>query len=72
MPQLDELRVKRDRAKVRLDVALAMEHEALERFSGNSTGYAAWKLTTEAANDARRSFEAAQAAYLECLKHLAL
>jgi len=64
---IDELRVMRDRAKVRMDVALEMERETLQRFAGDSTGFAAWKQATEAAAEAPCLFQSAESDYLEAL-----
>jgi hypothetical protein len=72
MPGIDELRVQRDRAKVRLDIALLMEQQARERFSVDSTGFAAWKQAVESADEARWSFDAAQATYLKALAAVGL
>ena len=65
---LRELRILRDRAKVRLEVALDMERRAAEHFKRNPAGFLAWKDAAASAVAAGRSFEDAQAAYSKALK----
>jgi hypothetical protein len=67
MLAIDELRVIRDRAKVRLELALAMEQEAVESFRRDSRAYEAWRQAVEGAREAERSLEAAESEYQEAL-----
>ena len=64
---LRELRILRDRAKVRLEVALDMQRKAAEHYKGTPTGFQAWKKASESAIEAKRSFKDAQEAYSKAL-----
>jgi hypothetical protein len=64
---IDELRVKRDRARIRMEIAAAMEAEALKRFSGDSRAFAAWKIAEESVTEARHLLETAEREYMEAL-----
>ena len=63
---LDQL-VLRDRPKVRLDVAVALERAARQWFSADPTAFAGWTHATESSDEARRIFEAADAEYRRAL-----
>ena len=67
MLAIDELRVIRDRAKVRLELALAMEQEAVESFRRDSRAYEVWRQAVERAREVELSFEAAESEYQEAL-----
>jgi len=64
---IDELRVVRDRARVRLEVALDLEREAAEHFRNNLAAYDAWKSAAQSATEAEESLKAAQAEYSKAL-----
>jgi len=67
VPRIDELRVLRDRARVRVEVAELMEAQARRRFSDDSTQFVEWKMAMESAGEARRSFNEAEAQYRKAL-----
>jgi hypothetical protein len=66
---IDQLRLKRDRAKVRVEVALEIEREALQHFVQDSTGFDAWQQAKEVAARARVELQSAQAALQEALRN---
>jgi hypothetical protein len=50
-----------------MEIAAAMEAEARMRFSGDSRGFAAWKLAEESVTEARDLLDAAEREYVEAL-----
>jgi hypothetical protein len=50
-----------------MEIAAAMEAEALKRFSGDSRAFASWKIAEECVTEARHLLEAAEREYLEAL-----
>ena len=67
MAGIEELRMIRNRAQVRLEAALAVEQEAAESFRRDSRAYEAWRKAVEHTRDAERSLEAAEREYQEAL-----
>jgi len=65
--EIDELRVMRDRARARLQIAVGLKDDALNHLSGDSTGFAAWRRAMDSTIDAQRSLEAAEREYLKAL-----
>jgi hypothetical protein len=66
---IDQLRLKRDRAKVRVEVALEMEREALQHFVQDPTGFDAWQQAKEVTAQSRVELQSAQAALQEALRN---
>ena len=50
-----------------MEIAAAMEAEALKRFSGDSRAFASWKIAEQCVAEARHLLEAAEREYLEAL-----
>jgi hypothetical protein len=50
-----------------MEIAAAMEAEALKRFSGDSRAFAAWKSAQESVTEARDLLEIAEREYLKAL-----
>ena len=50
-----------------MEIAAAMEAKARMRFSGDSTGFAAWKLAEESVTEARDLLEIAEREYIEAV-----
>ena len=65
---IDQLRLKRDRAKVRVEVALEMEREALRHFAQDPAGFDGWQQAKELAALAITELQSAQTAFQEALR----
>ena len=67
--EIDELRLKRDRAKVRVEIALDMERNALRHLAQDPSGFDDWQQAKEVAARARAELQSAQAALQEALRN---
>jgi len=66
--EIDQLRLKRDRAKVGVELALEMEREALQRLAQDPAGFDAWQQAKELAALAITELQSAQTALQEALR----
>jgi hypothetical protein len=67
--EIDQLRLKRNRAKVRVEIALEMEREALNHFAQDPAAFEAWQQAKEVAVQARVELQSAQMALQEALRN---
>jgi hypothetical protein len=66
--EIDQLRLKRDRAKVEVELALETEREALQRLAQDPAGFDAWQQAKELAALAITELQSAQKTFQEALR----
>ena len=67
--EIDELRLKRDRAKVRVEIAIDMERDALRHLAQDPAGFDDWQQAKEVAARASAELQSAQTALQEALRN---